>query len=73
MLLLLVMVSSGLNFTSLALQSSHANKAEELSVSFNKSYDGTLKKYHSFVVKPIFAVYILRHLSCFSTLSAVGD
>ncbi|KAF8522381.1 glycolipid transfer protein [Gautieria morchelliformis] len=46
----------GLNFTSLALQSSYANKEEELSVSFSKSYDGTLKKYHSFVVKPIFAV-----------------
>ncbi|KAF8582004.1 glycolipid transfer protein, partial [Ramaria rubella] len=46
----------GLNFTSLALQNSHANKEEELSASFNKSYEGTLKKYHSFVVKPIFAL-----------------
>lgn len=59
MFLNLFILSSGLNFTALALQSSHANKEEELSVSFNKSYEGTLKKYHSFVVKPIFAVRTL--------------
>lgn len=50
-----VLCSRGLNFTAIALQTSH-NKGEELSVSFNKSYEVTLKKHHSFVVKPIFAV-----------------
>jgi len=49
---------SGLNFTCIALQYSHANKDEELSASFNKSYDASLKKYHSFVVKPVFAVRV---------------
>lgn len=47
---------SGLKFTQVALARSQADKTEELSVSFSKSYEETLKKYHSFVVKPIFAV-----------------
>ncbi|KWU46597.1 glycolipid transfer protein [Rhodotorula sp. JG-1b] len=46
----------GLKFTQVALARSQADKAEELSVSFSKSYEVTLKKYHSFVVKPIFAL-----------------
>lgn len=49
-------LNSGLKFTQVALARSQADKAEELSVSFSKSYEETLKKYHSFVVKPIFAV-----------------
>ncbi|GAA5881299.1 hypothetical protein JCM3774_000961 [Rhodotorula dairenensis] len=46
----------GLKFTQVALARSQADKAEELSVSFSKAYEETLKKYHSFVVKPIFAL-----------------
>ncbi|GAA5978225.1 hypothetical protein JCM10908_004279 [Rhodotorula pacifica] len=46
----------GLKFTQVALARSQADKSEELSVSFSKAYEETLKKYHSFVVKPIFAL-----------------
>lgn len=46
----------GLSFTCKALQNAQANKTEELSVAFNKSYEGTLKKFHNFVVKGIFSV-----------------
>ncbi|XP_006460732.1 hypothetical protein AGABI2DRAFT_192342 [Agaricus bisporus var. bisporus H97] len=46
----------GLSFTCKALQNAQANKSEELSVAFTKSYEGTLKKHHNFVVKGIFAV-----------------
>ncbi|KIJ33201.1 hypothetical protein M422DRAFT_52535 [Sphaerobolus stellatus SS14] len=53
----------GLNFTAIALQRSQADAAEELNVSFNKSYDGTLKKYHNFVVKGVFSVRIILYSS----------
>lgn len=46
----------GLSFTCKALQNAQANKGDELSVAFNKSYDGTLKQFHNFVVKGIFTV-----------------
>ncbi|KDR75098.1 hypothetical protein GALMADRAFT_248995 [Galerina marginata CBS 339.88] len=46
----------GLSFTCKALQNSQSNKGEELSAAFTKSYDNTLKKFHNFVVKGIFAV-----------------
>ncbi|ORY59408.1 glycolipid transfer protein domain-containing protein [Leucosporidium creatinivorum] len=46
----------GLKFTQIALQRSQADKAEELAVSFTKAYEVTLKKFHSFVVKPLFAL-----------------
>ena len=46
----------GLAFTCKALLAAQANKAEELSAAFTKSYEGTLKKFHNFVVKGIFAV-----------------
>ncbi|SCV69425.1 BQ2448_2445 [Microbotryum intermedium] len=46
----------GLKFTQIALSRSQANKAEELNVSFDAAYAGTLKPHHSFVVKPIFAL-----------------
>jgi hypothetical protein len=32
------------------------NPNQELSESFTKSYEETLKKYHSFVVRPVFGV-----------------
>jgi len=43
-------------FTCKALQSAQANASEELDVSFNKAYEGTLKPHHNFVVKRVFAV-----------------
>ncbi|KAF8971092.1 glycolipid transfer protein domain-containing protein [Flammula alnicola] len=46
----------GLSFTCKALQNSQSNKSEELSTAFTKSYEITLKKFHNFVVKGIFAV-----------------
>lgn len=54
----LLWLTRGLNFTCTALRSSHDNASEELSASFNKSYEGTLKKHHSFVVRPLFAVRV---------------
>jgi len=46
----------GLQFTCKALQNVQANASEELSEAFSKSYEGTLKAFHNFVVKGIFAV-----------------
>ncbi|CEQ39863.1 SPOSA6832_01424, partial [Sporobolomyces salmonicolor] len=46
----------GLKFTQVALARSQADKKEELADSFTKAYEQTLKKYHSFVVKPLFTV-----------------
>ena len=54
----------GLQFTSLALRRSQDNPSEELSVSFTKAYEGSLKQYHSFVVKPLFGVSTLHPLVC---------
>lgn len=48
----------GLAFTCKALQAAQDNKTEELSAAFTKSYEGTLKKFHNFVVKGIFAVSV---------------
>jgi hypothetical protein len=39
-----------------ALKRSQVDSTEELDVSFNKSYENTLRQHHSFVVRPIFAV-----------------
>ncbi|GAA5881169.1 hypothetical protein JCM1840_001627 [Sporobolomyces johnsonii] len=46
----------GLKFTQVALARSQADKNEELADSFTKAYEQTLKKYHSFVVKPLFTL-----------------
>lgn len=46
----------GLSFTCKALENAQANASEELSAAFTKSYENTLKKFHNFVVKGIFAV-----------------
>ena len=51
----------GLQFTCVALQNAQANASEELADAFKKSYDGTLKAFHNFVVKGIFSV---GSLSC---------
>lgn len=46
----------GLAFTVAGLRRSLNNSGEELSDSFTKAYNETLKKFHSFVVKPLFTV-----------------
>jgi hypothetical protein len=46
----------GLSFTCAALQFAQMNVSKELAEAFNESYAITLKKYHNFVVKGIFAV-----------------
>jgi len=46
----------GLGFTRLGLQNSFDNPQQELTESFTKSYDGTLKKFHSFVIRPVFSM-----------------
>lgn len=48
----------GLSFTCKALQAAQTNKNEELNAAFTKGYEVTLKKFHNFVVKGIFAVRI---------------
>lgn len=50
------MRDSGLDFTAQALRKSVSNLSEELSTSFSKAYEGSLKQYHNFVVKGAFAV-----------------
>lgn len=49
------LLTSGLDFTAKALRRS-VESDEELSVSFTKAYEVTLRPHHSFVVRPIFAV-----------------
>ncbi|KAG8842931.1 hypothetical protein FRB96_004609 [Tulasnella sp. 330] len=46
----------GLQFTYAGLQRSLTNQTEELNKSFTEAYNNTLKQYHNFVVKGIFAV-----------------
>lgn len=46
----------GLSFTCKALQNSQADKTKELSAAFTSSYDGTLKKFHGILIRPVFAV-----------------
>ncbi|GAA98126.1 uncharacterized protein L969DRAFT_85946 [Mixia osmundae IAM 14324] len=46
----------GLKFTCTALQRSEKDQSEELSVSFTKAYEVTLRQYHSFVVRPVFSL-----------------
>ncbi|OAV96231.1 hypothetical protein PTTG_03445 [Puccinia triticina 1-1 BBBD Race 1] len=52
----LLWLTRGLHFTCEGLQLTQKNPGEELSVSFTTAYQGTLKDYHSFVVKPIFGL-----------------
>lgn len=40
----------------MALRRSLDNASEELSVSFTKAYEATLRQYHSFVVRPVFSL-----------------
>lgn len=55
-LVFLLLHNSGLDFTLQSLERSEANPTEELSVSFTKGYEGTLRQYHGMLVRPVFAV-----------------
>ncbi len=46
----------GLKFTAMGLRINLSNPAEELSVSFTKGYEGSLKKFHGMMIRPVFAV-----------------
>lgn len=50
----------GLYFTCKGLQNSQANKDVELAVAFTTAYGESLKQFHNFVVKGIFAVRLLN-------------
>jgi len=52
----LLWLTRGLHFTNEGLRLSQKNPGEELTESFTKGYETTLKQYHSFVVKPIFGL-----------------
>jgi hypothetical protein len=53
----------GLKFTALGLRSNLDNPNEELSASFTKGYENSLKKYHGMMVRPIFYVSLDAPLS----------
>ncbi|RUP48488.1 glycolipid transfer protein domain-containing protein [Jimgerdemannia flammicorona] len=46
----------GLGFTALALRRSLDDPNEELSVSFTKAYEGTLKQFHGMMIRPVFTL-----------------
>ncbi|CAO3670934.1 unnamed protein product [Umbelopsis vinacea] len=52
----LLWLNRGLDFTAKALRRSLTDPKEELNVSFTKSYEVTLKKFHSFVIRPVFTL-----------------
>ncbi|KAF8938026.1 hypothetical protein BGZ47_008759 [Haplosporangium gracile] len=52
----LLWLTRGLDFTLQSLERSEANPSEELSVSFTKGYEGTLRQYHGMLVRPVFAM-----------------
>lgn len=53
----------GLKFTALGLRHNVDIVEEELSVSFTKAYEGSLKKYHGMMVRPVFYVSRARRRS----------
>ncbi|KAJ9125601.1 hypothetical protein QFC22_000563 [Naganishia vaughanmartiniae] len=46
----------GLKFTAIGLRRSQQDKSEELSVSFQKAYEGSLRPHHGMMVRPLFAL-----------------
>ncbi|KAG0152135.1 hypothetical protein CROQUDRAFT_719397 [Cronartium quercuum f. sp. fusiforme G11] len=52
----LLWLTRGLHFTYEGLRRSQENPTEELSESFTKGYETSLKPYHSFVVRPVFGL-----------------
>ncbi|KAG0232746.1 glycolipid transfer protein domain-containing protein [Mortierella sp. GBAus27b] len=52
----LLWLTRGLDFTLQSLERSEANATEELSVSFTKGYENTLRPHHGMLVRPIFTM-----------------
>ncbi|KAJ3225058.1 hypothetical protein HK099_007433 [Clydaea vesicula] len=52
----LLWLKRGLEFTSQALRRNVDSPDEELTVSFGEAYKVTLSKFHSFIIKPVFAM-----------------
>ncbi|KAI8802661.1 glycolipid transfer protein domain-containing protein [Cladochytrium replicatum] len=52
----LIWLNRGLTFTSQALRRNVNDPNEELKISFQKAYEVTLAKHHSFLVRPIFSL-----------------
>ncbi|KAF9426524.1 hypothetical protein BGZ94_006399 [Podila epigama] len=52
----LLWLTRGLDFTLQSLERSEANPNEELSVSFTKGYENTLRQHHGMMVRPIFSM-----------------
>ncbi|CAG8694245.1 glycolipid transfer protein domain-containing protein [Gigaspora rosea] len=52
----LLWLKRGLEFTSVALRRSINETTEELSVSFTNAYGGTLKQFHSYLIRPVFTL-----------------
>ncbi|KAI8075057.1 glycolipid transfer protein domain-containing protein [Gongronella butleri] len=46
----------GLDFTAQALRRSLSDATEELTVSFTKAYENTLRKFHSMIIRPVFSL-----------------
>ncbi|KAF9304087.1 hypothetical protein BGZ74_002405 [Mortierella antarctica] len=52
----LLWLTRGLDFTLQSLEHSEANPSVELSASFTKGYEGTLRPHHGMLVRPIFTM-----------------
>jgi hypothetical protein len=63
----LVWLLRGLSFTAQGLSKAQGDKDKEIAAAFTESYEGTLKKFHNFVVKGVFAVYFILSLSLFDS------
>lgn len=60
----------GLQFTMIALQLNQADSTQELQASFSKAYDTTLKQFHNFIVKKLFAVSTSYFSPCARAVNA---
>ncbi|OMJ11634.1 Pleckstrin homology domain-containing family A member 8 [Smittium culicis] len=52
----LLWLKRGLDFAATAIIKNLEAAGEELSVSFSKAYDETLKQFHSFLIRPVFSL-----------------
>lgn len=52
----LLWLKRGLEFTAAALRRNLNDSKEELSTSFQKAYESTLKPFHGFLVRPVFSL-----------------
>lgn len=61
------LVYRGLKFTAIGLRRSQQNPSEELSVSFQKAYEGSLRPYHGMLIRPLFSVSLAYGPGAFVT------